>query len=219
MKGMLFTMTALALMGGQVFADNTAYKVSDYKGADLTVSGTSVTVSVDDISPIKSCNFNVRTLELLYDGSSCLNVTGWATLGKQGTTEIRNITATASVAQSWIDALTAADSAQVTIISAQAITIAPFSPDAVQLQGTKGGNSITLTGTTETLTAKFVGYRTNSLTLQDGEIGLLLPIGYETLALVGKGLIATPLVTTPEPATATLSLLALAGLASRRRRR
>lgn len=210
-------MAALALLGGSVFADDFDYKVSDYKGRDLSVSDASVTLSVDAADQINSCSFTVRSLELVYDGSICLNVKGTASLGKQGTTETRNITSTAPITQSWIDALTAGDSAQITIISAVQIVIAPFSPNAVQLQGTRSNNTITLTGTTDTLTAQFVGYKQASLTLHDGEIGLLLSNDFKTLSLVGKGLTKSPLA--PEPATATLSLLSLAGLAARRKRK
>lgn len=215
MKKTMVLMMAAALMGGQAFAAD--YKVSDYENKTLTMGEKSSAdlLTVDSSAQMTALTYNGSKLTLVYDGSNYLNVKNTASLGANGT--IRNFTPTVSAAQKWIDALTAADESQLTLISASSIVVAGTNPYAVQLQGLTRGNTITLTGNTDTLTAQYVGYNTGSLS--DGEIGIKLDIQGETkiLYLVGKGLTKSPIA--PEPATATLSLLALAGLAARRKRR
>lgn len=218
MKKSLFAITILTLMGGQLFAAD--YKASVYIGKDLNATGADI-LTVDSESLMKSFQHKGASITLAYENSSCLNVKTDVLLNVASGGTTRNITATDSAAQDWINALTAADAAQITIISAgNMIIVQNTNPYAIQLMGATVGDTITLTGTTDTLTAVFGGYKgfsSSPLTdLEDGKIYIKLTDGLTNLTLVGKGLTKSPI--TPEPTTTTLSLLALAGMATRRRR-
>lgn len=211
-------MAILALMGGHLYADD--YKVSDYTGKTLNATGAD-TLTVDTASLVSTVQHKGASLTLVYEGDHILNVKDDVLLNVASGGTTRNITTTASAAQNWIDALTAADAAQVTLISAgNMIVVQNTNPYAIQLEGASVGDTITLMGTTDTLTAVYGGYKgfsSSPLTgLEDGKVYIKLTDGLKNLTLVGKGLTKSPLA--PEPATATLSLLALAGLAVRRRR-
>lgn len=218
MKKALFAMTILALMGSHLYADD--YKASDYTGKTLSATGAD-TLTVDTASLVSTVQHKGASLTLVYEGDHILNVKDDVLLNVASGGTTRNITTTASAAQNWIDTLTAADAAQVTLISAgNMITVQNTNPYAILLEGAAVGDTITLTGTTDTLTAVYGGYKgfsSSPLTgLEDGKLYIKLTDGLTKLTLVGKGLTKSPLA--PEPATATLSLLALAGLAARRRR-
>lgn len=130
------------------------------------------------------------------------------------------ITADADTQDAWArELLSSHKGGSVTLIGAGVSfsLTAPDGIDAVLLgQGTVGG-SVTL----GSHTAQYMGFFTSAAEAQKsitaaGQIALVGSSEDGALTLVGRLNRATPAV--PEPATASLSLLALAALASRRRR-
>lgn len=234
MKKTLFAVAALALCG-TAFGD-TEIKTSDYAGQsigtydgrDYVVDDTAI-ITVDSSVPTGEASEGTRfkgKTTVVFDGANIWNTN--AVVVFQGGL---NITSTATAAQNWIEALTT--TGQITLFGVDATSGYSFQGPSFKvalLEGVEKGGEITLTGTTDTLTATYVGYIYKSpaaVELNDGEIAFVNYCRWEgtgadkrwvqEASLVGKGLTKTPLV--PEPATATLSLLALAGLASRRRRK
>ncbi|MCQ2364422.1 MAG: PEP-CTERM sorting domain-containing protein [Akkermansia sp.] len=121
-----------------------------------------------------------------------------------------------SAKEYWYTALTSEDIKSVTLASTTSSFGAPSAKTS--FEGLAESGSITLGNAT----VDYMGYHevttaaeAEALITGDNQIALVAIKGTKELALVGKISGAT----TPEPATATLSLLALAGLASRRRRK
>ncbi len=117
---------------------------------------------------------------------------------------------------SWGETLTssAGEVKTLTLVSSVYDFVAP---DSASFEGLTESGSITLGDAALTYMGFHVvntAAEAEALITGDNQIALVANKGTKQLALVGKG--AAPV---PEPATATLSLLALAGLAARRKRK
>ena len=218
MKKTLFAMLAVALLGGQVFGA-TEVKLSDYEGESFTsdILTTDSNIIVDTSEKSGGGKFEGGNHTFIFDGDNV-----WT---PNKIIDIKDITvdisATQSATQNWIDALTSGDLVGVKLFGTTRYTYLYHVGLAdLTFMGVSKGDTITLTGTTDTLTATYKGLKFEE-GLKDGEVGLVEVPNWTTFQkdyyLYGKGLTKSPIV--PEPATATLSLLALAGLATRRRRK
>lgn len=202
MKKTLFAMLTLALCGS-AFAEN--YKVSDFSNVDTqqTISNAVITVDTSDTCMMsKMVTLNAPTI--IFDKQNVWNA-DWTVGGSRFSLNSPNITATAETKEDWIQKLTSPDAQPITLFSGSF-----SSSKVILLFGTERNASFELT---DGLTVKNLGLITDVSTMVDGDIAILK--SGTTFSLVGKGL-SKPV---PEPATATLSLLALAGLASRRKRK
>ena len=228
MKKTLFAMMALALCGTAFGV--TEIKTSDYAGKNIgtydsdyefyVVEGDAiVTVDSSEATSVQKTVFMDGSTTIVFDGDNIW--TAQADVFFWGSVNLT--TSSPAATQNWIDTLTA--EGQITLFEHKnSSTFGGSGFVAALIQGVAAGQEITLTGTTDTLTAQYVGYKSGNpanVQLNDGEIALVSYIGaaagqrFHTVTLVGKGLTKS----VPEPATATLSLLALAGLATRRRRK
>ena len=208
MKHTLFlTMLATALLGGQVFADPVVYKVSDYKdGRDCNIDDSEATLVVDaqrTFDCMDACGSNCLTLD--YQGEFVLTARNVIDTPDDG---VLNITSSVpSFASAWEETFSVEGGGSITLCSAQTIqeTHGP-----VQFFSTDANNTVKL-GDSEVL---FKGLVASKDALAMNQVGLVWS-GNE-IALVGKLEAPAPV---PEPTTGSLSLLALAGLCARRRRK
>lgn len=223
MKKTLFAMAALALCG-TAFARE--YYASDYDGKTFTY---------DDFERESEVVFhvnhpaNLEAFEVWHAESVTLNFVGANTFLTSPYVDLqvpnlgtgtRAITGDEAAINHWVSELTSAtgEFKSVTLVSSDGEFYAPAS---VSFEGLTESGSITLGDATLT----YMGFHkvanageAEALITGDNQIALVFISSGNwspgSLVLVGK---ATP--ATPEPATATLSLLALAGLATRRRRK
>ena len=214
MKKTLFAVAALALCGTAVADDHYVSAGESYALFDGDTLHVNNTVSVGEIyvelgaTPVTLKFYGLNTLTVsdtvfLYSGGPSINITG-----------------DEAAINHWVSELTSA-TGEFKSVTLMTFTGADFElsmesdPDFT-FDGNEGGEPITLGN----VSVQYMGYGdAPSFDLFDfflGENQIALAMNGNSLALVGK-ISGSP--ATPEPATATLSLLALAGLASRRRRK
>ncbi|MDO5450699.1 MAG: PEP-CTERM sorting domain-containing protein [Akkermansia sp.] len=227
MKKTLFAMAALALMGGQAFGVTYTTSMSSLISSQATSftsdvygKGADVIFSVDSDEKFNYI-FDATessSLTLSFVGEHVLSTKNFYPKS-QGTVDI---TGNQAAVTHWETLLTASsDYAYIQLVTASFATC-PTDWPLVTFMQTSANNNLTLGNSL----VKYVGYtKVSSITgLQEYGSGL----GDNEVALVGlnssasRGLYIVGKATSspvPEPATATLSLLALAGLATRRRRK
>ena len=202
---MFLTMLAAALLGGQVFAKSYSVKDDWSDGKTVDIYDTEATVLVDaqkTLTYIDACGSQSLTLD--YKGDFVLTTSSYIDTPDRG---VLNITTTVdSVASAWEETFSVDGGGSITLCSGyQSGGRGP-----VQFLGVDVNNTVQLGGS-EVL---FKGVVASKDALQTNEVGLVW--GTYDMTLVGKVGSPTPV---PEPTTGTLSLLALAGLCARRRRK
>lgn len=223
MKKTLFAMLALALCG-TAFGE-AEFKVHEYDTELDSMSAASqpITVIVDDSKTLTMVDleWDHSFLTLSFVGENTLNTEKLYTRGAGGYAVVGDSVAMTS----WGEKLTSSTDITTIALANNATNhiYIPAAGTSFTFAGTEANQSITL-GDTE---MKYLGYSSfassssevfesfkNTIGANEFAIVGLKEVGaYNGLYLVGKGGSSVP-----EPATATLSLLALAGLASRRRR-
>ena len=206
MKHTLFlTMLAAALLGGQVFAKSYSVKDDWSDGQRVEINDAEATVLVDaqkTLSGISAAHPESLTLD--YQGDFVLTASNRIDTPDDG---VLNITTTKpSVATAWENTFSVDGGGSITLCSADTNILGDYGP--VQFLGTAADNTVQL-GNTE---VKFIGLVDALSDLAMNQVGIVW--GYNDISLVGK-----VQKSVPEPTTGTLSLLALAGLCARRRRK
>ena len=226
MKKTLFTMLALALcgtaFGGAEFKVSECDTKLDLRSYDYRDQA--ITVIVDDSKTLTEVdiNYDPSFLTLSFVGENTLNTEELFMDDPSG----YNLVGDALALASWGEKLTSStDISTISLVKATAGGPIPGTGANFTFMGTEANQSITLGGAE----MKYLGYSyfyLNSASFESFKnsiganefaiVGVRAIEGYNKteLLLVGKG--GSPV---PEPATATLSLLALAGLATRRRRK
>ena len=206
MKHTLFlTMMAAALLGGQVFAEPVVYRVSDYaEDAPLFIGPIEATLFVDTQKTLLRVEaWQPPCLTLDYQGIFELRAFNFIDIPDGG---VLNITSTvSSVATAWVDAFSVEGGDYITLCEAES---GIDYGSSIQFFGKEANNTVKL-GDTE---VKFVGLVDVLSDLAMNEVGVVCDA--KEIALAGKVVKGVP-----EPATGSLSLLALAGLCARRRRK
>ena len=199
-------MMAAALLGGQVFAEPVFYWVHDYQdGNDCIIQADEATLVVDVQKNLRKVDaFTINRLTLDYQGEFVLTSSGVIDTPDSG---VLNITSSvSSVATAWENAFSVEGGGSITLCHAKIQIDESYGP--VQFFGTGANNTVKL-GNTE---VKFMGVVDALSDLDMNQVGVVW--GEEDMRLVGK-----VEKSVPEPTTGTLSLLALAGLCARRRRK
>ena len=197
------TMMAAALLGGQVFAYSVKDSWSD--GATVQLYDTEATVLVDAQKEFHNFTASrlTQSITLDYQGEFVLTARKDITPPVEG---VLNITTTVdSVAAKWEETFSVAEGGSITLCSAGEVN----KSGSVQFFGKEADNTVKL-GNTE---VKFMGVVEALAALDMNQVGIVW--GDKDITLVGK-VGSSPV---PEPTTGTLSLLALAGLCARRRRK
>ena len=206
MKHSLFlSILAATLLGGQVFAGPVVYKVSDYQ--EVYTLDPEATLVVDVQKNLQNvAAFAPNCLTLDYQGNFVLTASGTIDTPDEG---VLNITSSvSSVATAWENAFSVEGGDSITLCHAGS-KIDEWR-GSVQFFSTDANNTVQL-GDSEVL---FKGLVASKDALAMNEVGLVWTLN--DLTLVGKLEAPAPV---PEPTTGTLSLLALAGLCARRRRK
>lgn len=221
MKKTLFAMAALALCGTAVAE---TYDVSslNLNGGIFTPpfsyeEGEAVVLNVDQ-------TVTLNTVDVWEASSVTLNFIGENTFSTSNTLDLEvnanqgtlAITGDNDAKIHWGEALTLS-AGRVTTLTLASATVLFIPPASASFEGLTESGSITLGDAALTYMGFHVvntAAEAEALITGDNQIALVANKDTKQLALVGKGAAATP-----EPATATLSLLALAGMASRRRRK
>ena len=209
MKHSLFlTALAAALLGGQEFAYSEELHVKDINDVYFEDEAPyELVIYVDAQKTLGYCAMqDVVSLTLNYQGdfvftSQYINLPmdGWF-----------NITTTVdAVKTKWEDAFSVDGGGSITLCSATSSLGESYGLQ-FQFFG-KGANNTVQLGDSE---VKFMGVVASKDALQTNEVGLVW--AGKDISLVGKVEAPAPV---PEPTTGTLSLLALAGLCARRRRK
>lgn len=221
---LFMALLAAALMGGQVLAEE--YKLSDYIGSDtpLTLSQGDI-VHVDTDRPIHSLQFNDNEkATILYEMATPLVYQNSIDISRGTSCDIR---ATQDVTQTWLNVLSR-HYGEVILFDYSDSAAEGFPCDKLpSFFGAKTGDTLTITGGEISATVTFKGLVYSALELRENEIGYIitaLDYGFEkaqVLSVVSgsQGFTVNPVSAIPEPGTATLSLLAIAGLAAHRRRK
>ena len=204
MKHTLFltTMLAAALLGGQVFADPVVFKVSESSGT-LNTTAPEAMIIVDAQKPFTMITLRaLNCLTLDYQGEFVLTANMYIDAPYKG---VLNITSSVpSLASAWEETFSVAEGGSITLCSAGEVN----KSGSVQFFGKEADNTVKL-GNTEVM---FVGEVDSKDDLAMNQVGVVW--GEHDVKLVGKLVKGVP-----EPATGSLSLLALAGLCARRRRK
>lgn len=204
---LILTMMAAALLGGQVFAETAVYKVSDYKdGRDCDMDNSEEATLVVDAHRTFDCVIagSPNCLTLDYQGEFVLTASNVIDTPDYG---VLNITSSIpSVASAWEETFSDAEGGSITLCSAGYEVNSIHGP--VQFFGKEANNTVKL-GDTEVM---FKGVVADLAALDMNQVGVVW--GEQDVKLVGK-----VVKSVPEPTTGTLSLLALAGLCARRRRK
>ena len=206
MKHTLFlTMMAAALLGGQVFAKT--YSVHDDWSDEglVSISGMeATTIRVDAQKTFRAIAANPPSLTLDYQGEFVLNASIYINMPGDG---VLNITSTLDAMKTmWENAFSVEGGGSITLCSSKTIQETNRS---VQFFSTDANNTVQL-GESE---VKFMGIVDALSDLAMNQVGVVW--GDRDMLLVGK-IGSSPV---PEPTTGSLSLLALAGLCARRRRK
>ena len=203
---LILTILAAALLGGQVFAEPVVYRVSDYEDdSGVGIYDSEATVIVDIQKTLAAFQaWEPRYLTLDYQGDFELTATYSASMPAFGPLNIT--TTVGSVATAWENAFSVDGGGTITLCSA-GYSIAS-EHDSLQFFGKEANNTVQL-GNTEVM---FVGVVEALAALDMNQVGVVW--GEKEITLVGK-----VEKSVPEPTTGTLSLLALAGLCARRRRK
>lgn len=221
---LFMSLLAAALMSGQVLAEE--YKLSDFIGSEtaLTLSQGDI-VHVDTDRPIHSLLFNDNEkATILYEMATPLVYRNSIDISRGTSCDIQ---ATQAVTQTWLNVLSR-HYGEIILFDYSDAAAEGFASDKLpSFFGAKAGDTLTITGKENTATITFKGLVYSALELQENEIGYIitaLDYGFEkaqVLSVVSgsRGFTLSPVAPNPEPATATLTLLALAGLAAHRRRR
>ncbi len=229
MKKTLFALTALALMGGQVFAEEYYTSELDPTFEDEYSFG----IGKGDILHINTSTEKTFTGDMRLSGAT-LRYEGVGNLLCGDDLEVSVsgcdiTTASDVVTQTWMDAFSTENGGYITLCTTSGGAVGVNYGDDPLLFGVKAGQTLTLVGTeVETeMVLNYIGakialvekfdsdtFRDIVNNMDDGTVAIYY--GSAGMAIAGKG-VKTPAV--PEPATATLSLLALAGLATRRKRK
>ena len=220
MKKTLFAMAALALCGTAFAATyDTKTLTSTQLSSFDTPPNEAVTLNVNETVTFGEMHVNTMSnaFALNFVGGNTFSITGRVNFGCFGS---KSITGDSTAATSWESKLLqdAGDAVAITLISYTGSREFDFVSNPTFMNASSW-ESITL-GNTQLTYAGYWGHMpdlaSSKAMLQDDQIALVhVEEGAEAgLYLVGK--VAAPV---PEPATATLSLMALAGLASRRRRK
>ena len=232
MKKTLFAMAALALCGTAVAG---TYNVSGYEGSGFYAFepyeyGEAVVLNVDQTVDVSTFDVaEVGSLTLNFNGASEILASALLNMDLTSSAPL-SITGDPDAHNYWVSALTSAtgELKSVTLASTtgefESFGYAPIFEGASVEDFGDEPVSVTLGGTAVDYVGYFVIPSSMSGLLDsligDNEIALVSygdqSDGSGQLALVGK---ITGSPATPEPATATLSLMALAGLCARRRRK
>ena len=212
MKHSLFlTALAAALLGGQEFAYSSELHVKNLNDGDWIYfedeAPYELVIYVDAQKTLGNCaTGEVGSLTLNYQGDFVFT-SEYITPPMDGSF---NITTTVdSVAAAWEDAFSVDGGGSITLCSATR-SLGDYYDLQFQFFG-KGANNTVQLGDSE---VKFMGVVASKDALQTNEVGLVW--AGKDISLVGKVEAPAPV---PEPTTGTLSLLALAGLCARRRRK
>ena len=204
MKNTLFlTMMAAALLGGQVFAEPVVYKVSESSGA-LNITAPEAMIIVDanktfdeiyadapkHLTLDYQCDIRLAAMEIYTPDEGVLNITS----------------SVPSVASAWEETFSVAEGGSITLC--RAVMYLDDLDATVQFFGKDKDSTVQL-GNTKVM---FVGEVDSKDALAMNQVGVVWA-GTDVM-LVGK-----VQKSVPEPTTGTLSLLALAGLCARRRRK
>lgn len=230
MKKTLFAVAALALCG-TAFAET--YNTSAYNDGAVFVKdnpfaeGESVTLNVNKTVTFSDFKANGAYLTLNFCGENTISCSGPTSLtGKSYVA----ITGDAAAKAYWGEQLTSSTGELkiIALVTAPSPQYGPQFNIPIYFEGLASSGPITLGNANLTYKGYKNGIYTSSLetflnSINDGEVALVsvpsaaaCQLGFDSKGLYLVGKVAAPV---PEPATATLSLLALAGLASRRRRK
>lgn len=205
MRQTLFlTALAAALLGGQVFA--TTYSVRDNwsDGQNVLIMDTEATIRVDAQKTLVAIVAQAESLTLDYQGEFVLTASYAIDTPGKG---VLNITSTVdAVKTKWENAFSVEGGGSITLCHTERSIGDQY--DTVQFFGTAADSAVQL-GNSEVLYKGVV----NALSdLAMNQVGVVW--GEKEITLVGK-----VQKSVPEPTTGSLSLLALAGLCARRRRK
>ena len=216
MKKTLFAMMALALCG-TAFADEVS--TSDYNNGDnfnRYYYGT-VVINVDETVAFKEfTNDVITTTKLNFVGDNTFSATDKFVFDSKAT----SIMGDSAAATHWESELLKATDTPVAITLASAPNTSGsiyFGSQGVTFMGASAGEKVTLGNTELTYVGYYVGY---SGFMPEPQVGDNQVAVVRVSSGADKGIYLVGKATAvPEPATATLSLLALAGLAARRKRK
>ena len=226
MKKTLFAMLALALCG-------TAFGGAEFKVSECDTTldldsyaykGQPITVIVDDSKTLTKVDLGwmVGSITLSFIGENTLNTGSFDIHDAGGYAVVGDSVAMTS----WGEKLASAtDITTIALVNATGFTYIPYTGTSFTFAGTEANQSITL-GDTEMKYlgySYFAGYNSEEFENLKNTIGAneFAIVGLEDMGAYNNGLylVGKGSSSVPEPATATLSLLALAGLATRRKRK
>lgn len=216
MKKTLFAMAALALCGTAVADDHYVAAGQNYTLFDGDTLHVNNTVSVGDIY----VELGADPVTLKYYGLNTITVSG--TVFLYSSSPSINITGDEAAINHWVSELTSATgelkSVTLMTFTGPEVDVYMDTDDEFTFDGHFSGETVTLGN----VSVEFIGsgyvetsdfYETMNVVLSENQIAL---IRQENGVIIAGKITGSP--ATPEPATATLSLLALAGLCARRRR-
>ncbi len=221
MKKTLFAMAALALCGTAVAAEKSTSQLYPHELSQYVPTGDDLTLNVDTTVEFGEFCPYVTSLTLNFLGTNTFSVAD----GEWNLTEVSLVSVMGDDAAktSWGNTLLTSahgeDFKTVTLVSTLEGSPVLTSQTAT-LVGGSAGEIITLGNAQVTYLGLFNAQSQAEMKLEMNGYGnavALVDDGYG-FRLVGVATTWHP-AATPEPATATLSLLALAGMASRRRRK
>ena len=217
----VLTIIAAFTLCGTAFGKD-IYTSSKNDGQSLVLYGDEyelpVTLHVDKTVKFNNIDLFMSSpngsLSLCFYGANFVNATGWLAIS-----EIVSITGDkdGTAAAYWSSQLVEADGiATITLMSGDGSSAPNFASSGVSFMGASAGESVTLGAFSLEYVGSFESIAKATARISDNQIAIVSDYSTTQLALVGK---ISPTPATPEPATATLSLLALAGLCARRRRK
>ena len=213
MKTLIATLiAAAALVGTQASADYVkVYTLSELEDGDHIDGAPIVEVNVDAARELESITvFQCEALYLDFQGDYVLTSELYIDAPHEGITEIT--TSAPDVEALWKNQFSVDGGGSITLCTAGMSVDKHHGP--LLLFGWKAGSTVFLDGTEVVYKGAVDGLEL----LKQNEVGIVW--GEKDIKLVGKiGAEPGPTPPVPEPTTGTLSLLALAGLCARRRRK